>query len=377
MTFRTGIYLHWPYCQKICPYCDFNVTRARDVDVDHWRRVLFEDLQFWADRVGRREIVSLYFGGGTPSLMPATLVADVIDHVAKLFDLQTDAELTLEANPTDVEMDAFESLAKAGINRLSLGVQSFEDTHLAFLGRNHDGLQARLAYDKARTLFPKLTFDLIYGLPNETELGWGKRLAEVLADEPQHLSLYQLTIEPDTAFHNAVARGDWSPFSPEALADLYEETQQLTVNAGLPAYEVSNHARPGQRAVHNSLYWQGMDWIGIGPGAHGRLTLSPRRLATEGIRQIGQYLTGPVSSRYTEENLTPEAIAIERIAGGLRPVEGMPITDLSEDQRRKIADARTLLVHEGYLADEPDRLRVLQKGRLLIDQLAAQLIQSL
>lgn len=377
MTAPTGLYIHWPYCTKICPYCDFNVVRHRDVDVDAWTRALQGDVERWADLLGRRQIVSVYLGGGTPSLMPPSLVEAVLAAVQTQFELVPGAEVTLEANPTDLETGRLASFAAAGVNRLSLGVQSFDDQHLTFLGRNHNGRQARLAVDSASALFGKVTFDLIYALPGEGAESWADRLTAAMALGVDHLSLYQLTVEPGTAFAHAVARGDWQPVDEDQAADLYTLTQEVTGKAGFAAYEVSNHARPGAAAVHNALYWQGADWIGLGPGAHGRVTREGQRIATVGERGVAPYLTQDFDQRYAFEPLSAHDVAVERLAGGLRPVDGLAMADLAAPAQLAIAPVRTQLIEEGMLTPQPGQLVVSPTARLLTDYVVGRLVQAL
>ncbi len=377
MTPRTGLYIHWPFCARICPYCDFTVAKARDVDVAAWIAAYLEDLDRVADWIGPREMVSVYFGGGTPALMPPDAVAALLEGVARRFRLDPEAEITLEANPNDATAERCKGFAAAGVNRLSLGVQSFDDGQLAFLGRDHSAGAAKAAVDAALGAFPRMTFDLIYALPGETAAAWAARLREAIALGAGHLSLYQLTIEAGTAFAAAVARGDWTSADEDLAAALYEVTQEVTAAAGLPAYEVSNHAAPGQEAVHNALYWQGADWIGIGPGAHGRLTVEGQRYAVAGPSQPAAYLKTSASARYDIEAIAIEGAAIERIAGGLRPLAGMPLDDLPAAVSARIAPAHARLVQEGWLESTPGRLVVAPRGRLLIDRLVGELIADL
>ncbi|WOI53518.1 radical SAM family heme chaperone HemW [Parvularcula sp. LCG005] len=377
MSVRTGVYLHWPYCARICPYCDFNVVKARDIDMHRWQRALTEDIRYWRDRLGARTLDSFYFGGGTPSLMEPELVRAVLDKTAALFAFNIDAEITLEANPTDAEIDRFADYGRAGVNRLSLGVQSFDDDQLKFLGRNHNGHAAARALNRALESFGLVTFDLIYGLPDESAHDWEERLVKACAMGAGHLSLYQLTIEQGTAFGLAVGRGDWSPPDEDMAADLYEITQSVTRVAGLPAYEISNHARPGQEAVHNSLYWQGADWIGIGPGAHGRLTLGGHRTAIIGEPNVEQYLSMTPAERYAEERLDDLAIATEALAGGLRQVAGIDLRALGDDIRDRIAPVCSRLSDEGFLTQDSTYLRISPKGRLLTDHIVSQLTTAL
>ena len=263
-----AIYIHWPFCLSKCPYCDFNSHVAEAMDHARWRAALLAELDYFAAELEGRTVGSIFFGGGTPSLMEPETVAALIAAAGRSWRLAEDVEITLEANPTSVEAGRFGELAAAGVTRLSLGVQSFDDRALAFLGRGHSVGEARAAIDLARSHFPRFSFDLIYALAGQTETAWRKELVSALELAGDHLSLYQLTIEPGTPFF----RQDVAVAGEDTAADLYAVTRETTEEAGLPAYEVSNHARPGGESRHNLAYWQGNDYLGLGPGAHGRLT---------------------------------------------------------------------------------------------------------
>ena len=372
---RTGLYVHWPYCAQVCPYCDFNVTRARGVDEAAWGAAFADDLAHLRDRYGPRPLVSLYLGGGTPSLMSAGLIGQVIEAADRTFGLAADAEVTLEANPDDVGAVALAGWRAAGVNRLSLGVQSFDDAQLAFLGRNHDGAAARRAVEATLAAFERSTFDLIYALPGEGAGAWSARLSDALRMGPRHLSLYQLTVEPGTAFARAVARGDWTPPGEALDADLYEATAAVATSAGLPPYEVSSYAAPGHRAVHNALYWQGADWFGIGPGAHGRVTTSGGRVATEGARGIAGYLGQAPAERLTEEALTPGETFTEALSGGLRMTEGIA-TERLGSAAPAVLSAAAPLIADGLLTGGEERLAATPAGRLVLDALTAELLRT-
>jgi oxygen-independent coproporphyrinogen-3 oxidase len=267
-----GVYIHWPYCARICPYCDFNVRRDRGDGTEKvdLASAIIADLRAHAQITGSRSLASIYFGGGTPSLMDPD---DVERMIAVATDLWSAApgtlEVTLEANPTDVEASRFRAFAAAGVNRLSLGIQSLDDASLKFLGRNHDGGQARRAFEIASGVFDRVSVDLIYALPGQSLAGWTAELREIAALGPEHISAYQLTIEPGTAFFRAAGRGHLEPPGPEVAADLFEGTQKILGQAGFDAYEISNHARsPAARSRHNLIYWRGEDYVGVGPGAH-------------------------------------------------------------------------------------------------------------
>ncbi|MDH3473177.1 MAG: radical SAM family heme chaperone HemW [Rhodospirillales bacterium] len=287
-----GIYVHWPFCLSKCPYCDFNSHVREAIDESRWRRALLAELDHYAAATKGRPVASVFFGGGTPSLMAPETVAAVIERIGRHWSLDPEAEITLEANPTSVEAGRFAEFRGAGINRLSLGVQALDDDVLAFLGRGHSAKEALAAIALARRHFPRFSFDLIYARPEQSVAAWQAELARALEEGAAHLSLYQLTIEEGTAFHAAQRRGELSLPGAAAAAALYEATQAAMEAAGLPAYEISNHARPGAESRHNLIYWRYGDYLGIGPGAHGRLTLGGRKLATRQHRAPEAWLAG-------------------------------------------------------------------------------------
>ncbi|MEM9233116.1 MAG: coproporphyrinogen-III oxidase family protein, partial [Pseudomonadota bacterium] len=314
---------------------------------------------------------------GTPSLLPPSAVERLIDAALRLFSVDNGVEITLEANPTDAEMARFSAFRAAGINRLSLGIQSYDDSQLSFLGRNHTGMEARRAADVAADIFQIYTLDFIYALPKETALEWEARLKDILSQEPLHLSLYQLTVEPMTPFAKAVERGVWTPLPDERSADLYEITQCLTTEAGCAAYEVSNHAVPGAAAVHNSLYWKGADWIAIGPGAHGRLSVVGERLAVEGQADIRSWLKMPYAERYHTETLEDEDILIELLAGALRTREGLALSQLNDSARQKVEKAVGGIADSGMIELRGGQLVIPQTHRLITDYVIGQLVRQL
>ena len=375
---QLGVYVHWPFCTRLCPYCDFNIYKNREIDAARWSIALVSDLEYWATRIERRPLTSLYFGGGTPSLAPVSVIADVVDACERLFGFEENAEITLEANPTDAEQSKFNALAQAGINRLSLGVQSLRDDALEFLGRNHDATAALKALETARTTFPRMTFDLIYGRPEQTLDQWRAELLKALTFQPTHLSLYQLTIEPSTAFARAVEKKRWSPVSSDQSADFYDIAQQVTDASGLPAYEISNHAAPGEQSRHNLLYWTYQDYIGVGPGAHGRLQIGARRVATEAFAAPEIYLqalekTGNAIAQ--EEDLPEEAQLTERLAMGLRLADGIDLfaDDFFYEDEKRVSALHTLTT-EGFLSHNCGRLRTTDKGRPLLNTILRELL---
>lgn len=373
-----GLYVHWPYCARICPYCDFNVYRNRGVDADRWASALISELEYWAREIERRPLTSIYFGGGTPSLAPVSVIETVIGTCARLFGLADGVEITLEANPDDARRDRLQTLKDAGVNRLSLGVQSFRDDALAFLGRNHDSRTARIAIEAAQETFDRSTFDLIYARPDQSVADWRAELSEALAYEPSHLSLYQLTIEPGTAFAKAVAAKRWAPPDDDIQAAQFEIAQELTNAAGLLAYEVSNHARPGGESRHNLIYWRSDDYIGIGPGAHGRVTKNGERIATETCKAPAAYLaqiekTGMGVS--VTETLDENAKLVERLSMGLRLTEGIKLYAndyFYTDEKR--ADNLQRLIADGLLAHNCGTLRATPTGRQVLNRLLYELL---
>jgi putative oxygen-independent coproporphyrinogen III oxidase len=365
-----GVYVHWPYCARICPYCDFNVVRDRGKADEQaaLARAIIADLHAQRELTGPRPLVSIFFGGGTPSLMDPAYVAAIIDTATELWSAEPELEISLEANPTDAESARFAAFAAAGVNRLSLGLQSLDDAALSFLGRNHDAPQARRAAEKAAAIFPRLSVDLIYARPGQTVEMWRTELEAALALGPEHVSPYQLTIETGTAFHRAVGRGGFIPTGEDLGAELFDTTQTVLEAHGFGAYEVSNHARgEAARSRHNLVYWRGEDYAGVGPGAHGRLTLDGARVATTAAKKIAGYIEGS-SER---ETLTERQAAEERLLLGLRIDNGVSFTEVSALQLslEKVAH----LVEAGLLADDPRRLRATRAGRLVLDRLTAEL----
>ena len=265
-----ALYIHWPFCVSKCPYCDFNSHVRESIDQGQWRDALLADLAHEARETPGRGLGSIFFGGGTPSLMPPATVAALIEAAEGHWGFAPDIEITLEANPSSVEAARFADLAAAGVNRVSLGVQSLDDEALRFLGRAHGVDEALIALGTAQSAFGRVSFDLIYALPGQRAEGWRAELEQALSFGTSHLSLYQLTIEPGTRFAAMAARGELVPADPDESAALYELTQEMTGAAGLPAYEISNHARPGEESRHNLAYWRYRSYVGIGPGAHGR-----------------------------------------------------------------------------------------------------------
>jgi oxygen-independent coproporphyrinogen-3 oxidase len=369
-----GVYIHWPYCTRICPYCDFNVFRDRggSDERDRLTRAMIADLAAQARLTGPRRLVSVFFGGGTPSLMRPEDVAEMLAAARALWTPDPALEATLEANPTDAEAARFSALAKAGVDRLSLGVQSLDDQALAFLGRNHDAAAARRAAGLARDAFPRLSIDLIHSLPGQDRRDWARDLAAGIALGPEHVSAYELTIEPGAAFARAVRRGAFQPADDDRRADLFDLTGELLSAAGYEAYEISNHARGvAARSRHNLVYWRGEDYVGVGPGAHGRLTLEGARWALEAPRGVRDYIAA-VNRRdadATRHRLTAREAALERLLMGLRTVEGVALAALAP---LDIPPERILGLAE-FLETREGRLVATAAGRPVLDPLVLRL----
>ncbi|MGE0222956.1 MAG: radical SAM family heme chaperone HemW [Acetobacteraceae bacterium] len=378
-----ALYIHWPFCLAKCPYCDFN-SHVRDrIPQARFRDALRAELAWEAARLGRRRLTSVFFGGGTPSLMEPETVALLLDDAVRLFDPAPDVEITLEANPTSVEAERLAAFRQAGVNRASLGVQSLDPQALRLLGRQHSAAQAVAALETARTIFPRLSFDLIYARPGQEELSWRAELRAALALAADHLSLYQLTIEAGTKFETLHRRGDLILPDDEVSAAMYEATAEEAARFGLLAYEVSNYAKPGAESRHNLTYWRYGDYAGIGPGAHGRVTLDDGLLATRRHRA-----PEPWAERVEREGhgtveetvLEPEERAREMLLMGLRLTEGVDLARFERRTGRALTEAvepevLAQAIEAGYLAASPDRLIATAEGRLRLDALLAALVR--
>lgn len=375
-----ALYVHWPFCVSKCPYCDFNSHVRDSVDQAAWRAALLADLAYEADLLPNRPISSIFFGGGTPSLMPPETVAAVIAEADKRWGLSEDCEITLEANPNSVEVINFPVLAAAGVNRISIGVQSFDADILHFLGRAHSGDEARRAIAAAQAHFNRVSFDLIYARPDQRLADWERELTEALAFGTGHLSLYQLTIEPGTRFATLAARGDLHIPDGDSAADLFDATQEITAAAGLLRYEVSNHARIGEESRHNLTYWRYGDYIGIGPGAHGRRL----RQATERHKKPENFLSAITRNGHglkIEQDLPGQERATEAMLMGLRLTEGLDLARVEARSglpREGFFDvgAAALLARQGLVRHEGDRLTVTDAGILLLDSLLSELVRT-
>jgi oxygen-independent coproporphyrinogen-3 oxidase len=378
-----ALYIHWPFCLSKCPYCDFNSHVREKIPRDRIVAALRTELAFEAARIGARKLTSIFFGGGTPSLMAPEDVAALIADAKRLFTPATDIEVTLEANPTSVEAGRFAGYAAAGVNRVSIGVQSFDDEVLKFLGREHSADQARAAIELARENFPRLSFDLIYARPGQTEQNWRAELATALDLAADHLSLYQLTIEPGTKFATLYARGAFALPDEDLAARLYDATAEAAAEYGMHAYEISNYARPGRESRHNLAYWRYQDYAGIGPGAHGRLTLGGQLYATSRHRapEAWAELVETNGTGITAETpVNAEDRACEALLMGLRLAEGIDVSVFQQRTGTPLLDAvdQSVMrdcVDEGYLTIGPTHLAATAEGRKRLDALLPVLVK--
>ncbi len=381
MTLTTpfAVYVHWPFCLSKCPYCDFNShVRHGGIDETRFLRAYEIEIAAISARAPDRTVSSIFFGGGTPSLMQPSSVDAILNCIGKHWTVAQDVEVTLEANPTSVEATRFRGYRTAGVNRVSLGVQALDDASLKELGRLHTAQEALDAVAVARAIFERYSFDLIYARPRQTTDAWAAELKRAIAEAAEHLSLYQLTIEPDTPFFGLHKAGKLNVPDEDLARDLYDLTQVICSDAGLPAYEVSNHARVGAECRHNLVYWRGHDYAGVGPGAHGRLTIDGRRVATATekrpeawLMRVGESGTGLI----VEEKLTSGEAADEYLLMGLRLAEGIDPARYSALSGRALNPKRiSILREEGAVETTADgRLRVTQSGFPLLDAVVADL----
>ena len=381
-----GLYVHWPFCLSKCPYCDFNSHVAERIDQSVWRDSLLTELATTAARAPDRVLTSIFFGGGTPSLMDPATTADIIEAARRHWRTANDLEITLEANPGTVDSDRFHAIRAAGVGRLSMGVQALNENDLRFLGRRHNVDEARKAWRAAAKIFPRVSFDLIYARPHQTEQAWRAELTEALREVADHgithLSLYQLTMERGTAMFDAHRRGEFILPDDDAGAALYDITQEICERAGYPAYEISNHAKDNAVCRHNLTYWRGGDYAGVGPGAHGRLTIDGVPRATRQIKAPALWLKRVAAEGHgtqEEEPLTLHTRARELVMVGLRLTEGIDkqrFTRLTEGGLDQVIDpgAVTTLVGTGHLTDTPTRLTATPKGRLALNAVLRELL---
>ncbi|MFQ5534704.1 MAG: radical SAM family heme chaperone HemW [Sphingomonadales bacterium] len=379
-----GLYIHWPFCKSKCPYCDFNSHVQASLDEARWRRALLRELDHFAAQTRNRRVGSIYFGGGTPSLMAAETVTAILDRAARLWPLEDDVEITLEANPTSTEAARFEGYRHAGVNRLSLGIQALDDQALKFLGREHSAVEALAALALAGRHFERFTFDLIYARPGQSLNSWAAELGRALDLAGGHLSLYQLTVEPRTVFAARSRRGEVLAADPDLAATLYETTEEICRAAGLYRYEVSNYAARGQESRHNLNYWRHGEYVGIGPGAHGRLRLgAPGALhALNQLREPGAWLAAVEARGHGTERSEPldrPTLATEMLLMALRLEEGLSRRRFQDAMGRPVedfisADATATLAEEGLLESGPRAITVTARGMTVLDSILALLL---
>ena len=373
-----ALYIHWPFCLAKCPYCDFNSHVREQVDAEIWCDALLSDLRHEAEMAGGERLESIFFGGGTPSLMPPATVSALLNEAERLWGFADGIEITLEANPSSVEAGKFRDLASAGVNRVSLGLQSLDDSVLKFLGRLHGAQEGVAALQTACSTFSRVSFDLIYALPSQAPEMWRDQLRTALGFGTSHLSLYQLTIEPGTRFETMVRKGDFIPLDDDAAADLFALTRELTSAAGLPAYEISNHARPGEESRHNLAYWRYQDYAGIGPGAHGRRG----GMATVRHKKPENWLgavDGAGHGISEQHSLPLNEQASEALLMGLRLAEGIDLAELSARFGiEALVDGDRLAFYErqGLVRHDGSRVIVTDAGMPLLDALLGELVPS-
>lgn len=375
-----GIYVHWPFCEAKCPYCDFNSHVVRQIDQKRWLRAYLSEIGRYGEALGGRIVSSIFFGGGTPSLMEPGVVAGVIDKIKMTWPVVNDLEVTLEANPGSVEAGRFEAYRAAGVTRISMGVQALNDDDLRRLGRIHTVSEAQAAFGIARKSFDKVSFDLIYARQGQTPDAWRKELVQALGMAVDHLSLYQLTIEQGTAFGDRYNAGKLRDLpDDETSAEMYEITQDICGEAGLLAYEVSNHAQVGSECRHNEIYWRYGDYAGIGPGAHGRVSLPNGRFATEAYMQPDRWLQAAErgSGEKLREALTQEDQATEFLLMGMRLSEGVSLDRFNSLSGRSLkADSLIDLQELGMVTVDETRLKATRRGRFVLNSVLAQLLED-
>ena len=374
-----GVYVHWPFCMHKCPYCDFNSHVSREIDQTQWREALLSDIRRSSAELPNRQVDTVFFGGGTPSLMPPETVAAVIDEIKRVWRLAPNAEISLEANPTSVEAGRFAGYADAGVNRVSMGIQSLRDADLKALGRMHSVAEARAAFDIARKQFDRVSFDLIYARQNQTVDSWEMELTEAIDMAVDHLSLYQLTIEDGTRFGEMYAKGKLRNLpSDDSASDMYFRTQEVCDRHGLSAYETSNHARAGAESRHNLIYWRYGDYVGIGPGAHGRITVGGQKLATETYSNPDRWLSAVRENGWGRKSVEAVAThdqASEYLMMSLRLAEG---SDLNRYAALNGSGINVLQLEEmisaGFVSREGDKITTTPKGRPLLNAVLRQLL---
>ncbi|MES2989060.1 MAG: radical SAM family heme chaperone HemW [Pseudomonadota bacterium] len=366
-----ALYVHWPFCVSKCPYCDFNSHVRESVDQEAWRAAMLADLAHEVALLPGRKLGSIFFGGGTPSLMPPETVAAVIEAAEQAWGFEPGIEITLEANPSSVEAARFADLAAAGVNRVSLGLQALDDQALKFLGRAHDVNEGLGALDTAQRHFARVSFDLIYARPNQTQPQWEAELTRALSFGTEHLSLYQLTIEPGTRFATLFEKGELAEYDPDTAADLFEATRAITTAAGLPPYEVSNHARPGAESRHNLTYWRYSDYAGIGPGAHGRRT----GMATVRHKKPENWMAAVERNGHgtqIEDALPQHDRGVEALVMGLRLAEGVDLARIPDAPIDEKALNRVIAL--GLMTRSGARLAVTDKGMPVLEAILREIV---
>lgn len=373
-----GLYLHWPFCAAKCPYCDFNSHVSREIDQKRWLRAYLSELDRYAAELPERVLTSVFFGGGTPSLMDPEVVHGVLDRIRQLWPQANDLEVTLEANPGSVEAGRFHDYAQAGVSRVSMGIQALNDRDLKRLGRIHSVEEARAAFNIARNQFERVSFDLIYARQDQTLEDWRAELKEALNMAIDHLSLYQLTIEQGTAFGDRYDRGLLRGLpEDDTSADMYAATQEICGAAGMEAYEVSNHAKPGAESRHNLIYWRYGDFIGIGPGAHGRITVDGQRMATDAERTPGKWLhavegLAPLETRHP---IDPLDQAGEYLMMGLRVSDGLDKSRYENMAGQPLnADKLRYLTEIGMIRETRHSVQVTEEGRMVLNAIIKELL---
>lgn len=377
-----GVYVHWPFCASKCPYCDFNSHVRERIDEDTWLAAYRAEIRYYAAQTPDRLVDSIFFGGGTPSLMSAATVEAIIDEITKSWRVKNDIEITLEANPTSVEAEKFRAFRTAGVNRVSLGIQALNDDDLKFLGRQHNAAEALAAIKTAAATFDRFSFDLIYARPQQSVAAWRAELERALDYAVGHLSLYQLTIEEGTPFFTWHARGDFTVPTSDEGAALYEATQEILSARGLPSYEISNHARAGEESRHNLVYWRYGDYVGVGPGAHGRLTIEDKKFATRAHRAPEIWRDRVLAhghGAHEPEPVDRAARVMEALMMGLRLAEGVPLARLAAEgaaawDAHINRAAVTALVEEGYMTLDGETVTATAAGRQRLNTLLSCLV---
>ncbi len=377
-----AVYIHWPFCLSKCPYCDFNSHVAAAINHEKWNESYLTELDYFADYLQNKRITSIFFGGGTPSLMPPFIVENIINKLAKLAKISGDIEITLEGNPTSVESDNFKNFKNAGVNRVSLGVQALNQKDLAFLGREHSVDEALQAVDKAANIFDNYSFDLIYARPGQGLKSWEDELQKALKYTANHMSLYQLTIEKGTPFYAQYKSGNFQIPSDENAADLYNLTNEIMADFGLPAYEISNYARAGFESKHNLTYWKYRDYLGVGPGSHSRISLNGKKNAImmtnnpeKWLNLVGQKQNGiQIQNILTSGELLEEVLMM-----GLRIKDGVSLVDFRTNTGQNLLDSLNknkfeLFIKEGFLVLENESLKATNKGVLLLNSIIGGLL---